>query len=122
MRVKVDYKIAVIVILLAVIAIFINTAGPELGFATNLSENFITLLPALFVFAVGVIIIATTKGVWAMGGIAALGLSLVYLIVSLNDISVLIPEITTSTFTISDLQLLVLVFTTLSATIALALD
>ena len=97
--------------MIVVVLIALIYMGTSLGFTQAMVIDFASLLPGLAVFVVGaVVIVVTGPGVFALPAFGTIGIGLALLAGEMNTVGVLIPDILTATFTIADLQLVVIVF------------
>ena len=111
MRLPNDFKVIVAVIMVIFIVITLTYIGGDIGFTQDMQDDFVSVLPGLSIFVVGAIIMAVigpNMFVGAAFGVMGLGLSI--LVEEMNTAEILIPDILTTSFTLGDLQITVLVF------------
>jgi hypothetical protein len=93
---RIDFRIVFIVILLVVMALTFYYIGENLGFGdtTVITTNFITILPSVFLFIVGLYITVTIGGLYTIPAFGVLGFAMATLLRSmyLPPISMITPS------------------------------
>lgn len=118
-----DFKIAAIIVGLLAIVILFTTQGSDLGFDSDFTNDFISLVPGIAVFVVGAIMIALIPSpLFILAGFSAMGVGMAILVDELNTAAVLIPEIVTTDFTLNDLKIVSILFFVLLGAIAASLS
>ena len=114
---EVDFKIVAIIVGLLAIIILFTTQGSELGFDSDFTNDFISILPGIAVFVVGATMIALIPSpLFILAGFSAMGVGLAVLVDELNSAAVMIPEILTDDFSLNDLKVIsILIFVLLGA-------
>ena len=102
-------SVAVVVAIIAVVVFFIYGGDTLLGFSTSFKTDLVVLLPGLAIFGIGAFIVASTRGFVLMAGFAFLSLGVAYVTGQLNTLGVWVPEMLSASFTISELQLSIIV-------------
>ncbi len=111
MRIPNDLKVVVAVVMVIFIVITLTYIGSDVGFTQDMQDDFITILPGLSIFVVGAFALAVIgSSVFAIAGFGVMGLGLAVLVEEMNTTEILIPDILTTSFTLGDLQITVLVF------------
>ena len=108
-RVSVLTYTAVIIAVIVVVVFFIYGGDTLLGFDTGFKTDLVVLLPGIAIFAIGCITIASVRGGMMIAGFGLVGLSFAYLVGQMNTLGLWIPEMLTSSFTISNMQLTLIV-------------
>lgn len=122
MRVPNDLKVVVGIFMVIVLVITLVYLGGDLGFTQDMQDDFISVLPGLSIFVVGAFALAAIgPSMFAIAGFGVMGLGLAILVDEMNTAEILIPDILTTTFTLGDLQLIILVFFTLMGAIVSAM-
>lgn len=118
-----DFKIAATIVgLLAIIILFV-TQGTELGFDSDFTTDFISILPGIAVFVVGAIMIVLIPSpLFILAGFSAMGVGFAILADELNDASILIPQIINDDFTLNNLKIISILFFVLLGAIAASLS
>jgi hypothetical protein len=93
---RIDFRIVVIMILLVIIALTFYYAGEDLGFGdtTLITGNFITILPSVFLFIVGLYITVSIGGLYTIPAFGILGFAMATLLRSMYNppISMITPQ------------------------------
>ena len=90
------------------IVIFLLLAGDTMGFDTTLATDLIQLIPSIVVIFIGAYFITLSSDIFTIGGFMAVGMGLAYMTETLNDMSILIPDLLSVSLTLTDLQLLLI--------------
>ncbi len=114
---KEEFKIAATIAGLLAIIILFTTQGSGLGFDSDFTNDFISILPGISVFVVGAIMIALIPSpLFILAGFSGMGVGLAVLVDELNTATILIPEILTDDFTLNDWKIIsILIFVLLGA-------
>ena len=118
-----DFKIAATIAgLLAIIILFV-TQGSNIGFDSDFTTDFISIVPGISVFIVGAIMIALIPSpLFILAGFSAMGVGMAIIVDELNTASVLIPQILTPNFTLNDLKIISILFFILIGAVAASLS
>jgi len=88
----------------------------ELGFDTSIDINFTQIMPPLSGIAIGLILVAYTRGVFGLPGLFMVGLCLVYLCNILDDMGMLTTQML-SGLTVPQFNVWVLLICTIAGSI-----
>lgn len=123
MKIPSELKTVISIIMVVVVLIALVYVGGYLGFTAGMITDYATLLPGLVIFVVGTAMLRVTgTGSFAVPAFGLVGIGLAILVGEMNTVGVLIPDILTATFTIADLQLVVIIFFVLLGAIPAALE
>jgi len=92
---------------------FLVLVGEDVGFDSSLASDFVMFMPSLFMMFIGVALLSVYRGSYVMGGFIMLGIGVSHLTGTLNDLSILVPDLLTTNFTITNLQLVIIIFAAL---------
>jgi len=110
MRIPNDLKVVVAVIMVVFIVITLTYIGSDIGFTQDMQDDFVAILPGLSIFVVGAFALAVIgSSVFAIAGFGVMGLGVAVLVEEMHTVEIMIPDILTTSFTLGDLQITVLV-------------
>lgn len=109
MKIPSEFRTVIAVLMAVVILIFLVYGGGYLGFGPGVISDFAILLPGVTLLIAGILIVGSIQGQFVIAGFGAIGIGLALLSAYMNTAGVLIPDILTPTFTISDLQVVLVI-------------
>ena len=93
---------------------FLAVAGTEVGFDSNTTDVFVTLLPSIGFIIIGGFVIATsTAWYFVPAGFFAIGCGFAYMTGSLNTLGILVPDMVTTDLTLGELKGVIIALVTL---------
>lgn len=111
MKVPNELRIVMSALMIVIILMILLYLGTEFGFTAAMIDDFAMLIPGLIFFVIGAFILSLTgTGMFALPAFSVVGMGLAMLAGEMNTLGVLIPDILTATFTIADLQLVIIIF------------
>ena len=119
MKIPNELKVVTAALMVVVVFLALFYFGDQLGFATNIETEFVQVLPGLFIFIVGMLIVATVKGVFTLPGMMIVGVGVAYLFGTLDTMGYITAQMLTG-LTIAQLQLWIIIISTLFGAIAAA--
>ena len=119
MKIPNELKVVTAALMVVVVFLALFYFGDQLGFATNIETEFVQVLPGLFIFIVGMLIVATVKGVFTLPGMMIVGVGVAYLFGTLDTMGYITSQMLTG-LTIAQLQLWIIIISTLFGAIAAA--
>jgi len=109
--VKLDFKIAASVLLVAVIFMFLLYAGEGLGIDSEVMNDIIIVLPGLSVIVVGCLILGTVRTPsFLLPGLGAIGVGFAILLGEMNDAGMVVDTFVANGFPLIGLQGFSIVF------------
>jgi len=109
MRRDMIFAIVGSITLLIAVVLFMSEYGTDLGFGATIGTDFITILPGIFCFVVGLLILGTMRAsIFSFPAIALIGVGFAFLISELYTLG-MITDIMLEGLTIQQLQLWCLV-------------
>ncbi len=104
---KIDMSIGIMVGSVIVIFLALFYFGDDIGLPTTADTDFLSILPGLFCFAVGILIIGRMGGLFALPGLSVVGIGIAILSEQMYDLGILNDQMI-SYLTIGEFQMLVI--------------
>ena len=104
---KVDTNIAVLIGSVIVIFMGLYFFGDNIGLEATSFTDFLLVMPGLFLFAVGALIIGRMRGLFALPGFTVVGIGIAVLSEQMYDLGIL-NDAMISNLTIGEFQILVI--------------
>lgn len=104
---KVDMKIAVIIGSVIFIFLALYYAGDAIGLEATAETDFLQILPGLFIFAVGILLVGRLHGLFALPAFTVVGIGIAVLSEEMYDLGILNDQMI-SHLTIGQFQILVI--------------
>lgn len=106
---KSELQVAVGIVSILAIVVFLVNAGSTLGFSSDFTDDIITVLPGVFVFIVGALMIMNMSGVFYIPGFGMLGIGVAILLDEMNTAGVIVPELLTGSVTLEQAQVFIVI-------------
>jgi len=104
---KIDLNIAIIIASVVFIFLALYYAGDVIGLETTSHTDFLQIVPGLFIFAVGILVVGRMGGLFALPGFTVVGIGIAVLCEEMYDLGILNDQMM-SNLTIGEFQILVI--------------
>ncbi len=104
---RVDLNIAILIASIIFIFIALFYVGEDIGLSPGSYTDFLQILPGLFLFAVGALIIGRMGGLFALPGFTVVGMGIAVLTEEMYDLGI-VNDAMISNLTLSEFQMLVI--------------
>jgi len=104
---KIDLNIAIIIGSVIFIFLALYYVGDTIGLETTSHTDFLQIVPGLFIFAVGILVMGRMGGLFALPGFTVVGIGIAVLSEEMYDLGILNDQMI-SYLTIGEFQILVI--------------
>ena len=119
-KMKIDYKIVAVLMILVVMAMFFMYGGEYIGLGSDSAEKFINSIPGLLVVGIGAYSIPK-RGIFTTAGFCGLGIGFALLVGAMYDSSLVSDQMLTGLTLLEEQMLIVISFTAIGM-VSLAID